>query len=131
MWCLDNFQIGCLWGTTGRKIKKQNVYAFGKKIYSSENKNTFKNYTISSKVENLVSFLLPLKIETIVLEETQKTIKKINFEQEKQKYINKLKQIAFLGAGEYDIIVDENQTIISDGKKHTITYVLTLRKKVC
>lgn len=116
---------------TGNKQQIQNIYAFGQPVYISNEKVKFEQYEQSLTTKYLTNFLIPIKIETIVYEETIKTTKIIDFEKEKQNYINKCKQIAFLGVQEYDIIKDEKHTIASNNGKHTITYTLTLGKKVC
>ena len=116
---------------TGAKQQVQNIYAFGKQVYSSNTQIKFNEYEKSTKTNYLTNFIMPIKIETITYEETKKIIQSIDFEKEKQKYINKCRQIAFLGVKEYDIIKDETQTISSNNGINTITYVITVRKKVC
>lgn len=128
---LDVYDIREIEYKTGAKQCIQNIYAFDKQIYSSSTNIEFKEYEKSTKTNYLTNFILPIKIETITYEETEKIIQIVNFEKEKQKYINKCRQIAFLGVKEYDIIKDETQTILSNNGINTITYVITVRKKVC
>ena len=128
---IDVYETQEITQKTGNKQLNQNIYAFGKQVYSSNKQVAYKQYEKTTQISYLSNFLIPLKIETIIYEEITKTTKIIDFEQEKQNYINKCRQIAFLGVQEYDIIKDERQTILSENGKHTITYLLTVSKKVC
>lgn len=128
---IDVYDTQVITQKTGNKQQIQNIYAFGQPIYVSNRKIKFEQYEKSSKIKYLTNFLIPIKLETIVYEETKKITKNIDFEKEKQNYINKCRQIAFLGVQEYDIIKDERHTILSNNGKHTITYVLTIGKKIC
>ena len=116
---------------TGNITKNREIYVFGKQIFSQNKQNPYTS-SITSQTSNFISnFLLPIKAVTTTYEETTKILKKIDFEKNKQQYIDKCRQIALLNVREYDIIKDEKQTIIEDNGKHTITYVITISKKVC
>ena len=128
---LDVYDNEIVTEKTGRVVEEKQISVFGKQIYKEQKTHDFKSFVVTEKQHYLSRFLLPIKVKTITYEETKQNTRVIDFEAQKQKYIENCKKIASLGLKKYDIIKTEDISIVEQPGKHTIVYVLTISKKIC
>ncbi len=119
-----------------KKIKTNNIVSnysisfMGINLYSTNKEIAFVDYEIEEKECYLSNCILPIKIKytnyyEFVFEEFD-----TNFEENKDKYIEKTRQMSLLNVKEYDIIKDESYVINKQGETNTIIYTITLNKLI-
>ena len=119
-----------------KKIRTNNVISnyslslMGINLYTTNNEVNFENYETEEKECYLSNCLLPIKIKyTNCYEYVLKKIE-TNFEENKEKYIDKTRQMSLLNVKEYDIIKDESYVINKQDDINTIIYTITLNKLI-
>ena len=60
---------------TGNCIKSNKVIVFGKTLYDNNISNPYKQYQEIKDTKNITNFILPIKLETTIYEETKTVIK--------------------------------------------------------
>lgn len=116
---------------TGNSLTSFELYAFNLPIFKKQVNVTFKTYEKEENEVYISNILLPIKRKETTYYETVTTKENINFEENKQTFIEQCKQIALLNFAKYDIIKNESYSIYKIDDTYTILYTLTLSKKIC
>ena len=116
---------------TGNVQTNYELSVFGLQLFKKYNDVIFKSYEKEEKEVYVSNVLLPIKRKETIYYETTVIEENINFEQNKQTFIEQCKQIALLNLTNYDIIKNESYSIYKIDDTYTISYTLTLNKKIC
>lgn len=116
---------------TGNKTTSYSLSVFGLEIFSKKSENSFSKFQVEKSEVYVSTLILPIKRKEITVYEVELVEQNINFEQDKQIFIDKSRQIALLNLGKYDIIKDESYTVKKIDDEYTILYTITFNKKIC
>ena len=116
---------------TGRKISNYQMTFLGVPIYSHCSDVDFKNFEVEEKEVRLTDTLLPIKIYYTNYYEYVTVSQNIDFEKNKQQFIEQTRQTCLLNLNNYDIIKDESYVINKSQDCNTIFYTITLSRKIC
>ena len=116
---------------TGKKIINNEIFLFSLKIYEKKQENVFENYEIVESVSTLnKNNLLPFVLKTTTIYETATKLVEIPFSQVKDSLIEKAKAKALQKVEEYEIIKEERVDIREVGNITSISYIITLNRKI-
>lgn len=114
--------------TFERTGKSQTIYSltlFGLEIYNHNEDFSFENFEIIETEQDLShNNILPLKYKKKTIYELKEVIKQVDFDSEKQNYIEKAKQNVFQQLPNGVIITNERQNIYGDGDKKFVQYIV-------
>ena len=114
--------------TFERTGKSQTIYSltlFGLEIYKHNEDFSFENFEIIETEQYLShNNILPLKYKKKTIYELKEVIKQVDFDSEKQNYIEKAKQNVFQQLPNGVIITNERQNIYGDGDKKFVQYIV-------
>ena len=119
-----------------KKIRTNNVISnyslsfMGINFFNTNQKVTFSNYETEKKECYLSNCILPIKIKYTNCYEYIFKEFETNFEENKNKYIEKTRQMSLLNVKEYDIIKDESYVINKQDDTNIIIYTITLNKLI-
>ena len=116
---------------TGNYVTNYKMSFLGLQIFKSQNKVNYVNYDMQVSQKYLTNYLLPIKMEYTKFLEYNLEEVVIDFDLNKQKFIEQTRQMALLNVKEYDIIKNESYTVIPSEQKNTVVYTITLNKKIC
>ena len=114
--------------TFERTGKSQTIYSltlFGLEIYKHDEKSSFENYEEIENEQDLShNNILPLKYKKKTIYELKEVIKQVDFDAEKQNYLEKAKQNVFQQLPNGVIITNERQNICGEGDKKFVQYIV-------
>lgn len=114
--------------TFERTGKSQTIYSltlFGLEIYKNDEESSFENFEVIETEQDLShNNILPLKYKKKTIYELKEVIKQVDFDSEKQNYLEKAKQNVFQQLPNGVIITNERQNIYGDGDKKFVQYIV-------
>lgn len=114
--------------TFERTGKSQTIYSltlFGLEIYKHNEDFSFENFEIIETEQDLShNNILPLKYKKKTIYELKEVIKQVDFDSEKENYVEKAKQNVFQQLPNGVIITNERQNIYGDGDKKFVQYIV-------
>ena len=114
--------------TFERTGKSQTIYSltlFGLEIYKHDEKSSFENFEEIENEQDLShNNILPLKYKKKTIYELKEVIKQVDFDAEKQNYLEKAKQNVFQQLPNGVIITNERQNICGEGDKKFVQYIV-------
>ena len=114
--------------TFERTGKSQTIYSltlFGLEIYNHNEDFSFENFEVIETEQDLShNNILPLKYKKKTIYELKEVIKQVDFDAEKQNYLEKAKQNVFQQLPNGVIIINERQNIYGDGDKKLVQYIV-------
>lgn len=114
--------------TFERTGKSQTIYSltlFGLEIYKHNEDFSFENFEeIETEQDLSHNNILPLKYKKKTIYELKEVIKQVDFDSEKQNYIEKAKQNVFQQLPNGVIITNERQNICGEGDKKFVQYIV-------
>lgn len=114
--------------TFERTGKSQTIYSltlFGLEIYNHNEDFSFENFEVIETEQDLShNNILPLKYKKKTIYELKEVIKQVDFDSEKQNYVEKAKQNVFQQLPNGVIITNERQNIYGDGDKKFVQYIV-------
>lgn len=116
---------------TGKNIVCDTITLFGLQIYSNAHEIPYLSY----ECENFEFFLtknniLPLILNKNIYYELETQLVEVPFEDVKQQKIEEAKQNALIYFSDYDIIKDEQVVISGGAGVYSVTYLITVSKKI-
>ena len=115
---------------TGKVQNFRTVEVFGKTIYSNRSECRFDNFIENIQTERKLGAILPITITYYTYEEVTENVVSVDFEVEKEKYIEECRQIALQTLKNSDIILNERCFVTNEASFNQINYVLTLERNL-
>ena len=116
---------------TGNKVVKNEVYINNLLLYSNRIENQFSDYEIEESKKCISkNNILPIYKKTTVYYETVAIEIKENFEDAKDRIIEKARQKTLIFLQENEIIKEENYNIRESGGIYQIDYLITVNRNI-
>ena len=128
---IDFFDKKVVKQRTGRVISNYNISFLGVEVYGRNNKVNFDCYDTEELDKYVSSTLIPIKIKYTNFYEYNVLEQDINFEANKQIFVEQTRQTCLLNLNNYDIIKNESYVITKNYGFNTIAYTITFNKKIC
>ena len=110
---------------TGKSHTIYSLTLFGLDIYKHNEDFSFENFEVIETEQDLShNNILPLKYKKKTIYELKEVIKQVDFDAEKQNYLEKAKQNVFQQLPNGVIIINERQNIYGDGDKKLVQYIV-------
>lgn len=116
---------------TNKVVSNYSVTFMGIEIYKKDTNVNFKNYEIEEYETYLSTSILPIKIKYKNFYEYTTEEINVDFEKNKDKFIEETRKTVLLNVKEYDIIKNESYKIYNNDDYNTVLYTITLNKKIC
>ena len=128
---IDFFDKKIIKQRTGNVVVNCSVTFLGKEVYVQRKNVVFENYEIEEKERYLSTTLMPIKIKYTNFYEYNLVERDIDFEENKQIFVEQTRQTCLLNLNNYDIIKNESYVITKNVGYNTIAYTITFNKKIC
>lgn len=115
---------------TGKVQAFRQVEAWDKVLYSNIAEPKFENYRQTKKETTKLSSILPLKITNLIYEEVEEVVETVDFDVNKEKFIDECRQNALQNALKNDIIISEKYYVNSEANNNFIQYVIVAERNI-
>ena len=132
IWCegrVTHYDYAIKTVKTGNRIFKDDVYFLGLPVYISKTEVPYSEYEVSTKIINLSTTLLPVKIYRSIIEETKTVEENIPFEEVRKSVIEQAKSLA-LEKAKNNSVIEEYHTVTSNAGINTVSYVVVIEGKL-
>lgn len=115
---------------TGNVIENRKLTLCGLDIFSENKQNNFNEFEVETEEANLTNMFLPLKVIKQKIYEIEKKDIVVDFENEKQKFVEQCRKMSLLNIQNDDKIKDESYVCEKTQEGNLISYTITVVRKV-